>query len=100
MGYHLCSLPQGDQRNLTHAACKGGEASHDRGWPVEGELPPDRGAPPTISMEKLSSWSDNPDSGVKYFSGIGTYRKTIDVPAGWLKNHAHVWIDLGDVKNL
>ncbi len=61
---------------------------------------PHRGAPPSISLDKLSSWSDNPDPGVKYFSGTGTYTKTIDVPASWLKNRAHLWIDLGDVKNL
>ena len=35
---------------------------------------------------------------MKYFSGTGTYTKTIDVPAAWLKPHAHLWIDLGDVK--
>jgi hypothetical protein len=73
-------------------------ATVDGPWKVS--FQPDRGAPPSISSDKLSSWSDNPDSGVKYFSGIGTYTKSIDVQAGWLKNRAHVWIDLGDVKNL
>jgi hypothetical protein len=72
--------------------------SVDGPWKVS--FQPDRGAPSSISMDRLSSWSDNPDPGVKYFSGIGTYTKAIDVPAGWLKNRAHVWIDLGDVKNL
>jgi hypothetical protein len=61
---------------------------------------PDRGAPPSISLDKLSSWSDSADPGVKYFSGTGAYTKTIDIPAAWLKTNAQVWIDLGDVKNL
>jgi hypothetical protein len=61
---------------------------------------PDRGAPASVSLDKLSSWSENQDPGVKYFSGMGTYTKTVDVPATWLKTRAHVWIDLGDVKNL
>ena len=61
---------------------------------------PDRGAPPSITLNKLSSWSDNPDAGVKYFSGTGTYTKTIQASADWFKKGAHLRIDLGDVKNL
>jgi hypothetical protein len=37
---------------------------------------------------------------VKYFSGTGTYTRTIQAPVGWFKNGARIWIDLGDVKNL
>ncbi len=53
-----------------------------------------------ITLDTLASWSDNSDAGVKYFSGTGTYTKTIDAPASWFGKGAHVWIDLGDVKNL
>ena len=51
-------------------------------------------------MDKLSSWADSEDKGIKYFSGIGTYTKTIQVAADWFKPNARVWIDLGEVKNL
>jgi hypothetical protein len=37
---------------------------------------------------------------VRYFSGVGTYTKSVDAPAAWFKKGAHLWIDLGDVKNL
>jgi hypothetical protein len=37
---------------------------------------------------------------VKYFSGVGTYTKTIQAAADWFKSGAHLWIDLGDVRNL
>jgi len=37
---------------------------------------------------------------VKYFSGIGTYTKTVDASPGWFKPGASLWLDLGDVKNL
>jgi hypothetical protein len=67
-------------------------------WTVSFE--PDRGAPPSIKLDALASWSDSTDAGVKYFSGMGTYTKTIQAPADWFKKGAHVWIDLGDVKNL
>ena len=67
-------------------------------WTVS--FPPDWGAPPSVTLDTLASWSDNSDAGVKYFSGTGTYTKTIDAPANWFGKGAHVWIDLGDVKNL
>ncbi len=67
-------------------------------WKVSFE--PDRGAPPSIAADKLVSWSDSTDAGVKYFSGAGTYAKTIQAPADWFKKGSHLWIDLGDVKNL
>jgi hypothetical protein len=37
---------------------------------------------------------------VKYFSGAGTYTKSIQAKPAWFKNGAQIWIDLGDVKNL
>ncbi len=61
---------------------------------------PGRGAPERVIFDSLSSWSDNPDPGVKYFSGTGTYSKSFEVPAKWLKKGARLWLDLGDVKNL
>jgi hypothetical protein len=67
-------------------------------WKVS--FQPDRGAPPSTTLDKLASWSDNADAGVKYFSGAGTYTKTIQAPPDWFKPGAHLWIDLGDVRNL
>jgi hypothetical protein len=37
---------------------------------------------------------------VKYFSGIGTYTKTVQASLDWFGKRARLWIDLGDVKNL
>jgi len=59
-----------------------------------------RGAPGSITLDKLISWTEDSDKGVKYFSGAGTYSKTIQVPANWFKNGATLWLDLGDVRNL
>jgi alpha-L-rhamnosidase len=67
-------------------------------WSVSFE--PDRGAPPSTTLDKLISWSDSTDAGVKYFSGAGTYTKTIQASADWFKKGSQLWIDLGDVKNL
>ena len=59
-----------------------------------------RGAPASVKLDKLISWSDSQDRGVKYFSGIGTYTKTIQASSDWFKHGAKLWIDLGEVKNL
>ncbi len=61
---------------------------------------PHRGAPVSITMDQLSDWSKSKDLGVKYFSGVGTYTKTIQAPPEWFRRAAHIWIDLGNVKNL
>jgi hypothetical protein len=73
-------------------------ASLSGGWDVTFQA--GRGAPARLSLDSLSSWSDNPDPGVKYFSGTGTYTKTIQAPEEWFKTGARLFLDLGDVKNL
>jgi hypothetical protein len=67
-------------------------------WDVS--FQPGRGAPVSVKLDKLISWSDSQDKRVKYFSGAGTYTKTIQASADWFKNRARLWIDLGEVKNL
>jgi hypothetical protein len=59
-----------------------------------------RGAPASVTFDKLTPWNENADAGVKYFSGAGTYTKTIQAEADWFKPGATVWVDLGEVKNL
>jgi hypothetical protein len=51
-------------------------------------------------MKQLSDWSTSDDPGVKYFSGVGTYTKTLQAAPGWFSKASRVWIDLGNVKNL
>jgi hypothetical protein len=60
----------------------------------------DLGAPPKITLEKLISYPDSSDVGVKYFGGTAAYTKTVQASSDWFKSGARVWLDLGDVKNL
>ena len=76
--------------NLTDAL------NHD--WIVNFE--PGRGAPEKRAFDQLTSWSDNPDEGVKYFSGTATYSKTIHIPADTLTSGGHLYLDLGEVKDV
>ena len=70
----------------------------DGNWDVKFQA--DRGAPASVTLPSLSSWSDNADPGVKYFSGTATYTKTIDVPQAWLGSGSRLWLDLGEVREL
>jgi hypothetical protein len=67
-------------------------------WTVT--FPANWGAPPSVQMPKLTSWTDNADAGVKYFSGTATYTKTVQAPASWFKPGQHIWIDLGKVRDI
>jgi hypothetical protein len=61
---------------------------------------PNRGAPARATLPALASWHENSDPGVKYFSGAGTYTKTVQAPTSWFNSGARLWLDLGDVKNI
>lgn len=60
----------------------------------------DRGAPATATFTKLASFSENTDSGIKYFSGTAAYIKTITAGKNWFANQQQLWLELGSVKNL
>jgi hypothetical protein len=66
--------------------------------PWEVRFPPKWGAPESVGLEKLISWSEHPDPGVKYFSGTATYTKTIALPLGILEKGRRICLDLGNVQ--
>ena len=68
--------------------------------PWELRFPENLGAPPSARMENLTSWTDNTDPGVKYFSGTATYTKTIQAPASWFRPGQHLYLDLGKVRDV
>jgi len=63
-------------------------------------FPANWGAPASVQMTKLTSWTESAVDGVKYFSGTATYSKTVMAPATWFKPGQHIWIDLGKVRDL
>lgn len=60
----------------------------------------DRGAPSNATFEKLASYTENSDTGIKYFSGTATYTKTVNIPAASITKGSRIMLDLGEVKNL
>lgn len=68
--------------------------------PWEVRFQPGRAAPQKITLDKLISWTQHSDSGVKYFSGTATYSKEITIPSELLGQDHLLYLDLGAVKNL
>ncbi len=62
-------------------------------------FPPDWGAPSSVTLDNLISWTDHTNAGVRYFSGTATYEKEIEIPAERLAAGRELWLDLGTVKN-
>lgn len=68
---------------------------------VEGEwlvqFDPAWGAPASITLLRLMSWTEHESDGLKYYSGPGFYLKTLNVPENWLDSGRRVYLDLGEV---
>jgi hypothetical protein len=73
-------------------------ATVEENWNVSFQK--ERGAPLEASFDKLVSFTENTDTGIKYFSGMATYTKTITADKNWFANNIRLWLDLGDVRNL
>lgn len=58
------------------------------------------GAPDQVVLDKLISWTEHGNPGVKYFSGTATYAKDFSLPASAVGPNKSVVLDLGRVKNL
>ncbi|UCE50625.1 MAG: hypothetical protein JSW47_10760 [Phycisphaerales bacterium] len=53
------------------------------------------GAPESKIFPRLISWTDDPDDGIKYFSGIAAYHKEFELSSTQLKSGNRVFLDLG-----
>ena len=65
--------------------------------PWELGFPAGWGAPESVMLDKLISWTEHADDGVKYFSGTATYQKAFDLPADRLSQGTALFLDLGQV---
>lgn len=67
-------------------------------WTVEFQV--ERGAPAEAKFDTLISYTEHPDTGIKYFSGTATYHNTIRLEPSHLQGEERLLIDLGEVKSL
>jgi hypothetical protein len=67
--------------------------------PWQLSFPPGWNAPAGITLDRLESWTQSADPGVKYFSGTATYSKDMDIPSAFQSPGREIWLDLGAVSN-
>jgi hypothetical protein len=59
------------------------------------------GAPESVALPELTSWTNNENKGVKYYSGIGTYHKTFQFQKiSTLSKDERIFIDLGNLSKI
>jgi len=69
----------------------------DRAWDVSFDAT--MGAPAQVRFEKLEDWTQRPDAGLKYYSGIAAYRTTFDLDAAADSGgKSRIYLDLGRVQ--
>lgn len=68
------------------------------GGPWKINFPDSLGAPAAITLDRLSSWTNNADNGIKYFSGTATYTKTFELKKE--PGRSRIFLDLGKVGDM
>jgi hypothetical protein len=66
--------------------------------PWEVHFAPGGGAPEKVVFDKLVSWSDHPDNGVKHYSGTATYLKTFSLAPEMIGQGRRLQLSLGNVQ--
>ena len=64
-------------------------------WDVS--FDPEWGGPEHVVFDELQDWTEREERGIKYYSGIATYRKTFDMPP---VSADRVYLDLGTVNDM
>ncbi|NQV71803.1 glycoside hydrolase, partial [bacterium] len=58
------------------------------------------GAPPSVELDELISWTEHQNEGIKYFSGTATYRNSFAVSKAELESSSVIDLDLGAVRDV
>jgi hypothetical protein len=73
-------------------------AGLDDSWQVH--FAAGQGAPESVRFSELSSWTQHPEDGIKYYSGTAVYLHSLNVTKEWLGRSQRIELDLGAVRNL
>ncbi len=60
-------------------------------------FPENWGAPPSVELEELISWTDHQNEGINYFSGTATYSNSVLISPSTLETGSAIKLDLGEV---
>lgn len=68
--------------------------------PWEVQFQAQRGAPAQSRFDRLMSWTERAEPGIRYFSGTATYSRTFDLPKRLTGQSQPVMLDLGVVRDI
>jgi hypothetical protein len=83
--------PMREGRNFPDASTL---ATLDGPWDVS--FDPAWGGPERVRFEQLEDWSKRPEPGIQFYSGVATYRRSFDLPAG--RAATSLQLDLGTLQ--
>ena len=75
-------------------------APHELSGPWAVQFDPKWGGPESVMFDRLISWPQRPEEGIKYYSGTATYQKTFDLPEALRGPGRRLALDLGEVKHV
>ena len=58
------------------------------------------GGPESVIFDRLSSWTQRPEAGIRYYSGKATYLKTVDLREDLRQAGRRIVLELGAVKDV
>jgi hypothetical protein len=67
-------------------------------WTVK--FQPGWGAPASVLFERLQSWTESADPGIRYYSGAATYTTQFTLSSEEVQPGRIPWLDLGDVREI
>jgi hypothetical protein len=70
----------------------------DKPWTLR--FPTGLGAPDSITITDLNSWTEYDDPGIRYFSGTAEYETTFYLSDSLMKHMTRYYLDLGIVKDV
>ena len=59
---------------------------------------PGWGAPASVELQRLSSWTASKEAGIRYYSGTAAYTSSLDISAQEISSHHRITLDLGVVR--
>ncbi len=67
-------------------------------WSVR--FQPNRGAPETARFDQLISWTERPEPGIRYYSGIAAYSGPLTLPEAAFAGRTSIELDLGALQHV
>jgi hypothetical protein len=73
---------------------------HELPGPWVVRFDPKRGGPEKVTFDRLVSWPERPEDGIRHYAGAAVYHTRFDVPGHLRGSGDRIVLDLGEVRHL